>query len=167
MSEPFEIAICTNGCKGYKYKCLTNKSGCSDIVRKCPTRECTGAEIITVKEIEKKSSLDDLKFGTEVEVNGKLYNWCGKTKKEYVFERGGNIVFLISPSWNLPLKTLIKKGQPVYVGPKNLLRFVECFNREMVQCISNSIAWSEWRLPTEQELKDIGHYGKGWVSKGD
>lgn len=118
---------------------------------------------------------DNLEFGDDVEVlfdlEYRLARWCGVLG----VSRNRAAVLVSDVVWTfplkhvrLPLKKLMRRGQPILVECGTLLKVFDKFNElGNVLCFDNMRNTSEWtkfRLLSKKELEKIGQDGLGWLT---
>jgi hypothetical protein len=163
----------------------------------CDIREDQGWEKVTatIQEQPKPSGprLEDFKFGDEIEVcDGKRNEPGCYISKSTTVDGAGNSYCWVKldndqdpvECWTsnimIPLKNRMMRGQPIFVGGSKFLQiFKEIDETGTVSSFSFhdgskiEVARNEnWRLPTEDELKKMGHSngrdanGNPWLTEG-
>lgn len=125
--------------------------------------------------------LNDLVFGDEIEV---MTNEGWKSAKFVCASISYITVLMLNENvtttwtsnffpWRLPLKSRMRKGQPIFVDNK-LLRIFSHFEGDKLYAFDGSaeynrdaVYWKDWELPTKAELEEIGHVDGGWLTKED
>jgi len=125
-------------------------------------------------------SLNDLVFGDEIEVKTDE-GW----KSAKIISLYNSAIWLIldgskTPifksftfAWRFPMKSRMRKGQPVFVGRNESIRIFSHLKGGKLYAFSSPLdtcsvfAWELWRLPTKAELEEIGHADGGWLTKED